>query len=437
MSEARTSEGMSPELLKVADRAKRNPQERLLALARLIDVPALSRAFSRIRRNASVGVDGVTVDEYLQSQEENIRNLHGRMKAGKYRHQPIRRVNIPKENGKTRPIGVSTVEDKVVQGAIREVLEAVYEQEFLECSYGFRPKRRAHEAMQAIDWQITRGGARYILEADIVSFFDSLDRTKLMEMLRERVADESMMRLVGKCLRAGVLDGEEYSEPERGTAQGSALSPMLGNIYLHNVLDVWFERIIKPSLTGRSALVRYADDFVICFESKQDAVRVGKALRERMAEYGLMLHPEKTRLLAFRPPPNGGAKGNTSFDFLGFTVHWHRTRTGRWRVAYKTRRARLQRAIKALAEWCQRQRHLSVKQQHATLTRKLKGHYGYFGVNGNIRSLKQLKHRAEDIWQKWLERRSQRARNWKWFKAILKCFPLPEPRIVVKIWSGP
>jgi retron-type reverse transcriptase len=271
MSDATTSWNKSPELMKVAERAKRQPDQRILALAHLIDEPALERAFRALRRDAAVGVDGVTVEQYGGQLAANLQALRTRMKAGQYRHQPIRRVNIPKENGATRPIGVSTIEDKIVQGALRDVLEAVYEQDFLDCSYGFRPGRSAHGAIRTLNGVVMRGHANYIVEADIVSFFDNIDRKMLMEMLRSRIADERLMRLVGKCLHVGVLDGTRVLEPSEGTAQGSSLSPLLGNVYLYHVLDVWFEREVRPHLQASSALVRYADDFVMCFEH----VRVG------------------------------------------------------------------------------------------------------------------------------------------------------------------
>src|SRR6185436_4809592 len=238
MTDATTSWNKSPGLMKVAERAKRHPDQRILALAHLIDEPALDRAYRSLRRDAAVGVDDVTVEEYGGQLAANLQALRAKMKAEQYRHQPIRRVNIPKENGATRPIGVSTVEDKIVQGALREVLEAIYEQDFLDCSYGFRPGRRAHDALRAIDHAVHRNEVNWILEADITSFFDSLARTELMKMLQTRVADGSLLRLIGKCLHVGVLDGEEYSSPEKGTPQGSVLSPVLGNIYLHHVLDV-------------------------------------------------------------------------------------------------------------------------------------------------------------------------------------------------------
>jgi group II intron reverse transcriptase/maturase len=273
------------------------------------------------------------------------------------------------------------------------------------------------------------------LEADIESFFDSIDRTMLMEMLRERIADESLMRLVGKCLHVGILDGNEYSEPDEGTTQGSVLSPILGNIYLHHVLDVWFEREVKPRTRGKSRLIRYCDDFVICFEQQADPERVMKVLPQRMARYGLSLHPEKTRLIAFCPPTEGGTGGPT-FDFLGFTIHWTKTRQGRWRMGCRTRRARIRRAIKAAIDWCRRHRHWSVRVQHAALTRKLQGHYNYFGVSGNMRCLRMLLLPIQRGWKKWLGRRSQRGHiSWERFSQIMKRFPLPRPRIVVSIWD--
>jgi len=260
MPDALTLETMSPGLLKVVERAKTEPEGRFHSLAHLVDVPALMRAYRRMRKDAAVGVDGVTKEQYGQALGDNLLDLHERLVSKRYRHQPIRRVHIPKDNGKTRPIGISAFEDKVVQDALREVLEAIYEQDFLDCSHGFRPGRRAHDAIRALDRVVHQGKVSWILEADIVSFFDSLDRTKLKELLQVRVADGSLLRLIGKCLHVGVLDGAAYAEPETGTAQGSVLSPMLGNVYLHYVLDLWFEREVKPRLRGEAHLVRYADD---------------------------------------------------------------------------------------------------------------------------------------------------------------------------------
>lgn len=437
MTDALTTQDMSTGLQKVAERAKREPAGRFHSLAHLIDEELLARAYHRLRSDAAVGVDGITKEQYGQDLEANLRDLHERLRTKRYRHQPILRVHIPKEKGKTRPIGISTVEDKVVQSALREVLEAVYEQDFLPCSYGFRPGRSAHDAVRALTRAVDEGEANWILEIDIASFFDSMRRTQLVGMLQERVVDGSLLRLVGKCLHVGVLDGAQFSTPDEGTVQGSTLSPLLGNVYLHYVLDLWFTREVKPRLRGKAVLVRYADDAVLGFERQDDAERVMAALGKRMTRFGLTLHPDKTRLFDFRQPPRskGEGKGPANFDFLGFAWYWRRTRGGRWSVTCKTRRARLSRAIRSADEWCRRHRHLPVKEQHAALKRRVQGHFNYFGVNGNIGSLKRLVARVRRNWHKWLNRRSQRARlTWERFEDLLRDFPLPTPRIVVQIW---
>lgn len=439
MTDAQTSEAMSPGLFKVVERAKQEPEGRFNSLAHLIDVPALKRAYRRQRSEAAVGVDGVTKEAYGRNLEANLEDLHTRLKAKRYRHQPIRRVHIPKAQGKTRPIGISAFEDKLVQDAVREVLEAIYEQDFLDCSHGFRPGRNAHGAVRTLKRIVDRGEGRWILEADIVSFFDSLDRTKLKAMLGIRVADGSLMRLIGKCLHVGVLDGEVMVEPELGTAQGSVLSPLLGNVYLHYVLDLWFETEVKPRLQGKATLIRYCDDFIIGFEREDDARRVMAVLDKRMGRFGLALHPDKTRLLPFRRPPKSqqSGKGPATFDFVGFTFYWTRSRKGHWWMTCKTRRASLRRAKKAIYDWCRRHRHLSIKEQHAALHRRLRGHFNYFGVNGNYNSMMRLVEATKRAWYKWLRRRSQRTRlNWERFTAMLRWWPLPRPRITVRIWDG-
>src|SRR5262249_14763196 len=438
MTQASTWIAMSPELQKVAERAQREPDGQFHSLAHLIEGLALSRAYYRQREDAAVGVDGVTKEDYGQHLVVNLQDLHARLRTQRYRHQPIRRTYIPKGKGKRRPLGISAFEDKVVQDALREVLEAVYEQDFLPCSYGFRPGRSAHDAIRALHRAVRQGQLNWVLEADIQSFFDSVDRTALVEMLRERVADGSLLRLVSKCLHVGVLDGMAYTTPDVGTAQGSILSPLLGNIYLHHVLDRWFHREVQPRLRGRACLIRYADDFVIGFEYREDAERVQAVLHQRMQRYGLTLHPDKTRLLDFRRPPGTQQRGRgpATFDFLGFTLYWRRSRRGPWYVACKTRCARLRRAIEAVYDWCRRQRHQDVGVQHIGLRRRLQGHFHYFGVNGNLKSLARLSYHATRAWHKWLNRRSQRARLlWERFLDVLQTHPLPRPRILGQIWG--
>ena len=440
MTTAQTVETLSPGLLKVAERAKRDPHAQFSSRAHWIDADALARAFRKLRKDAAVGVDGIPKEQYGQDLEAHLQDLHDRLKAGRYRHQPIRRVHIPKAAGTTRPIGVSTIEDKIVQTAVAEVLQAIYEQDFLPCSYGFRPGRSAQDALRALRVPLQNREATWLLEADIGSFFDSVGRPALVEMLRERVTDSALLRRIGKCLHVGILDGAEYSAPEVGTVQGSSLSPRLGNIDLHYVLDCWFERDVRPRLRGQATLVRYADDFVIAFECQEDAQR-GMAVRpQRRAKYGLRLHPDKTRRLPIGRPSAGapGGKGPATFDFLGFTVFGRRAHGGTgWRVGMTTRKGRLQRAIEALGDGCRRHRHEPLKEQQAGLARRLDGHFNYFGVQGNFSALARLSHAAKCLGFKWLNRRSQRAHlTWARFNALKRDFPLPRPSIRVPLWGA-
>jgi hypothetical protein len=336
---------MSTGLLKVRERAKRDPDARFTALAHLLDEEALRRAYGRTRKGAAVGVDGITKEEYGQELEDNLRDLHRRLRSKQYRHQPILRVHIPKAPGKTRPIGISATEDKIVQGALREVLEAIYEQDFLDVSYGFRPERGAHDALRDLNRMVGRERIEVILEAD---------------------------------------------------------------------------------------------DFVMGFESEDDARRVLAVLHKRMAKFGLTLHPEKTRLIPFaRPRRTDRGTGPGTFDFLGFTMYWCRTRRGSWRLGMKTRKARIQKAIKSLGDWCRRHRHRPLKEQHAALARRPNGHFQYFGVNGNSRCVGKVRYYTERIWFKWLRRRSQCGKRLTWgrFRAYLEAHPLPQPRICVSIWA--
>ena len=441
MTGAKTLDDMSPGLLRVMERARRDPHERQFSLAHLIDVEALRRVYGRIRKDAAVGVDGVTKEQYGQDLEEKLTDLHERLRAMKYRHQPIRRVHIPKDKNRKRPIGISCLEDKIVQGALTEILGAIYEQDFLDGSFGFRPKRSAHDALKALYRAVRQGRANVIFESDVNSFFDTVHRRTMLEMLEERIADKSFMRLVGKCLHVGVLDGQVFTRPEDGTAQGSIISPMLGNIYLHNVLDKWFEEQVKPRLWGEATLIRYCDDFIICFERMDDAKRVERVLHKRFEKYHLSLHPEKTRLIDFRRPPldQTGGKGPGSFDFLGFTMYWRRNRKGPgWHLSSKTRSARLSQTVQNIYDLCRRQRHEPVAVQHKALVSRIRGHFGYFGVNENQKCLKSLVYWSKRAWHKWLNRRSQRASlNWKRFLDLYKDYPFPNPKVYVNIWESP
>jgi group II intron reverse transcriptase/maturase len=405
--------------------------------AHRIEVAALRRGYERIRKDAAVGVDGITKEPYGQRREDHLQERHARRRGQRYRHPPVRRVHIPKAAGTTRPIGISTTEDKGVQHALREVLEAIYEQDVRPCSFGFRPGRSAHDAIRARDRAVGGGGVRGILEADLRSFFDSLDRTRRREILGRRITDRSFLRRVGKCLHVGVRDGAHYAEPDVGTAQGSARSPLLGNVYRHHVLDLGFEREVRPQLRGYAERIRYAEDFVIAFARVDDAERVMRWIHGRMERYGLALHPETTRRVPFGRPPatQRGGKGPATFDFLGVTVSWRKGRAGGGRLGFETRRERVRRALRAVAEFCRGPRHEPVTTQHTGLCRRIKGHLNYFGVSGNLRAITRVTRAATWLWHKGRSRRSPRGRPWERYRALLERFPRPTPQIHVRIWG--
>ncbi|MBU0610966.1 MAG: group II intron reverse transcriptase/maturase [Armatimonadetes bacterium] len=406
------------------------------SLAHHIDIDWLREAYRRTRKDGAAGVDGQSAAEYGVNLEENLRSLLDRAKSGTYHAPPVRRVHIPKGEGReTRPIGIPTFEDKVLQRAVAMVLEAVYEQDFLDCSYGFRPGRSAHQALQAL-WDQTmkmRGG--WVVELDIRKFFDRLDHVHLRTILGRRVRDGVLVRLIGKWLNAGVLEEGELHFPDAGTPQGGVISPLLANLYLHEVIDVWFADQVKPCMHGLAFLYRYADDAVMVFSDEGDARRVMAVLPKRFAKYGLTLHPEKTRLIPFRPPANqkerkggGGGARPGSFDLLGFTHFWGKSRRGAWVVKRKTAKGRFGRALRRIVEWCRRVRHLPIPEQHQQLARKLRGHNGYYGITGNSQALVRFRYEVGRVWRRWLGTRSWHAhRSWEWFKGVLERHPLPAP----------
>ena len=327
---------------RIAELARQSPQAAFTTLAHHIDIDWLYEAYLRTRKDGAVGVDGQTAADYAADLEGNLRSLLDRAKSGRYQAPPVRRVHIPKGTGsETRPIGIPTFEDKVLQRAVAMVLEAVYEQDFLDCSYGFRPGRSAHQALDALWHRLMEVRGGWVLEIDIRKFFDALDHRHLHAILRRRVRDGVLLRLIGKWLKAGVLEDGCVTHPESGSPQGGVISPILANAYLHEVLDTWFEQTVKPRLKGRASLIRYADDAVLVFEVEGDARRVLDVLPKRFGKYGLTLHPEKTRLVPFQGRPPGSPPGPRderpgTFDFLGFTHYWGRTLKGNWAVKRKT-----------------------------------------------------------------------------------------------------
>jgi len=421
---------------RIATLARQSPQAALTTLAHHIDIDWMFEAYRRTRKDGAVGVDGQTAKDYAVDLEGNLRSLLDRAKSGRYQAPPVRRVYIPKGTGpETRPIGIPTFEDKILQRAVAMVLEAVYEQDFMDCSYGFRPGRSAHQALDALWHRLMEVRGGWVLEIDIRKFFDALDHRHLHAILRRRVRDGVLLRLIGKWLKAGVLEDGCVTHPESGSPQGGVISPILANAYLHEVLDTWFEQAVTPRLKGRASLIRYADDAVLVFEVEGDARRVLEVLPKRFGKYGLTLHPEKTRLVPFqgfrpgaRPGPRDERPG--TFDFLGFTHYWGRTLKGNWAVKRKTAADRLSRSLKSVGQWCHEHRHLPVKEQWETLTGKLRGHFAYYGITGNIESLNRFRYQATRAWHKWLCRRSEKARiPWERFGELEQRYPLPPVRL--------
>jgi RNA-directed DNA polymerase len=427
-------------LSRITELAKEDPGRKFLSIAHLLTPEAMHEAFLMLRRDASAGVDQVTYRDYEKHAEQKIQELHERLKNKTYRAQPLRRIYIPKEDGRQRPISIPALEDKIVQKAVVELLNAIYEQDFLECSYGFRPGRGAQDALDEVGRAICREPTSCVLELDITSYFDTIVREQLMEMIERRIGDTSILRLIRKWINIGVIDEGRLLVSETGTGQGQIISPVLANVYLHFVLDEWIEREVRPRLRGKVFLVRYADDALMCFQYREDAEKVLQVLPKRFARYGLTLHPEKTRLLAFgrealARASRAGTKADT-FDFLGFTHICACSRKGKFTVHVKTMRKRLRRSFNSVAEWCQAHRHDPVDKQQATLNAKLRGHYRYYGRPTNYRSLWQFYCGVRRVWKKWLDRRSRgKPLTWEGYQQLLHRYPLLRPRIT-RAWAG-
>lgn len=410
--------------------AQAAPDRALTSLHHHIDEAFVCEAFRRTRKDAAVGVDGQTGAQFGERLHDNVRELVDLMRSGRYKAPPVRRVLIPKPGGGRRPIGIPTFADKVLQRAVAMVLEAVYEQDFLDCSYGFRPGRSAHQAVQRVRDGLMNMEGGWVVEVDIESFFDTLDHAALRDFLDLRVRDGVIRRMIGKWLNAGVLTDAGLTRPKGGSPQGAVISPILANVYLHHVLDVWFEREVKPRLRGRAFLVRYADDFVIVCKQQADAERVMKVLPKRFARFGLRLSETKSRLVRFTRPRRDVAEQPQTFTLLGFTHYWGRSEAGKWIVKRRTSAASFRRSLRKAADWIKRNRHLPLDLQHAHLSRVLRGHYGYFGITGNVRALARFRFAVGRLWRKWLSRRSQRAYiPWARFNRILLRYPLPLARV--------
>jgi group II intron reverse transcriptase/maturase len=424
----------------VNEAARRDKRTRFTALLHHVNVEALERSFRRLKRGASAGVDGETVASYERDLSRNLEQLCERIHTGGYRPQPVRRAYIPKSDGGQRPIGVPTLEDKVVQGAVAEVLSAIYEVDFLGFSYGFRPGRSPHQALVALSGALMTQRVNWVLDADIRSFFDSVDHEWMMRMVSHRIADRRVLRLISRWLKAGVMESYEWEETVKGTPQGAGISPLLSNIFLHYVLDLWVHHWRRRQAWGYVIIVRFADDWVTGFQYEGDARRFLAELRERLKKFHLMLHESKTRLIEFGRWPTKlraqrGERRPRTFSFLGFTHYCAICWDGRFMVKRKTNCKRRAQKLKRLRIEARKRMHSPVTEQYQWLCRVLRGHYNYYGLPGNFQSLSNYFYRVCRIWYRSLKRRSRVGMNWKRFEGLLKSFPLPQPRITHTVES--
>ena len=435
MGDTLRSETVSTKLHRIAEQAKAYPTMIFTTLMHNVDVDFLREAYHRTRKDAAPGIDGVTAEHYAENLEENLLKLYKHMRSGRYVAPPVHRAWLEKEDGRKRPIGIPCFEDKLVQRAVSMLLGAIYEQDFYDFSYGFRMGRNPHQAIGKLRELCGQLNTGWIVDADVSGFFDNLDHGLLREIIKQRVNDGKVINFIGKWLNAGVLEGEALSYPEKGSPQGGVISPMISNIFLHHVLDEWYAQEVKPRLKGRSFLIRYADDFIIGCEREDDAKKVMEVLPKRFNRFNLTIHPEKTTLVDFRKP--GGKdpeSGNGTFDFLGFTHYWGTSRRGYWIIKRKTVNKRLNRAMVRIWLWCRNNRHSPLGIQHRKLSQKLHGHYQYYGIRGNYKSLRVVLRKAERAWQYWLSRRSQKSQiPWEKFQKLLARYPLPKPRIAHSI----
>ena len=402
----------------------------------------MREAWSRTRKDGALGVDEETAEEFSRNLDERLEDLLNRALSGRYQAPPVRRGYVPKGKGGKRPIGIPTLEDKVLQRAVVMLLEAIYEEDFHDFSYGFRTGRSQHQALEALWKGIQSLGNCWVLDADIRKYFDRIDHGQLRKILDRRVRDGVIRRLIDKWLKAGVWEEGKRYVPESGTPQGGVISPLLSNIYLHEVLDDWFMTSVQPRMKGRTRIYRFADDFLLVFASREDAQRVLEVLPKRLGRFGLEMNLEKTRLIHFHKPreegPRGGKKVSSEvFQFLGFTHYWGKSRRGRWVVRRRTAGDRLSRSLRGIADWCRRHRHDPVRDQHRKLSQKMVGHYNYYGITGNWDRLSQYLYEVSRIWRKWLNRRTRPGTMpWKRFCQLLEHYPLPAVKIYHSIYTA-
>ena len=434
---------MTTKLMSLTQRAKTSPKCKFISLAHILAEDFLKGCFWELKRDKASGVDGVSVKEYEVDLDNNLKDLVARMKQKKYRPQPVRRVYIPKGNGDRRGLGIPTVEDKVVQMGVKKILEAIYEVDFVDVSFGFRPERNCHDALNVLDKTIMTKPINYVVDMDIKEFFDTIDHKWLMEALKQRINDTSLLRLIARILKAGIMEEDKFIEQDKGTPQGGVLSPILANIYLHYILDLWFEKVVKTRLRGYAKLIRYADDFIVCFQNGAEAKAFEGMLKERLAKYGLSIAEDKSRIIEFgryawQRAQRKGSKVAT-FNFLGFIHFCDKTRKGKFKLGRKTSNKKFRQKMKAMNLWLKNVRNLvSLEEWWQALRLKLLGHYRYYGISGNMQGIKAFYIQTSRLAYKWINRRSQKkSYTYKRFCRFKKYNPLPEPKIYHLIYALP
>ena len=422
---------VSLKLCQLREQAQAHPDRVFTTLHHLIDVDFLREAYRRTNKKAAAGVDEVTAAEYAAHLEENLNDLYRRYREGSYVAPCVKRVWIEKEDKSQRPIGIPAFEDKILQSAIAMLLGAIYEVDFYDFSYGFRPSRSAHDALKSVRDACYEEKVSVVIDADVSKFFDNMPHDRIRDILRMRINDGKIIGLIGKWLNAGVVEKDSIHYPACGSPQGGSISPMIANIFLHHVLDEWYVQQAKPRLQGRSFLIRFADDFVLGCEVAADADRLMAVLPKRFEKYGLTIHPDKSKMIRFKWPGKFSANsGNGTFDFLGFTHYWGRSRNGNWVIKRQTMKKRQARAMRNLHVYCRNNKHDSVKEQHQQLSAKLHGLYNYYGISGNYRQLWMLYQHVRSCWRYWLGRRTRDGYiSWKRFSQFLEVWKLPRPRI--------
>ncbi|MBU3966555.1 MAG: group II intron reverse transcriptase/maturase [Euryarchaeota archaeon] len=425
----------------IALKAKEDPECKFTSLAHLLTEDFLKECFRELKKGKSPGIDGVTVGEYAKKLDENITDLVARLKTKQYKPQPVLRVYIPKSNGDKRPLGIPAVEDKIVQMAIKMILEAIFEQDFMNTSYGFRPNRSCHDALIELDHIIMNAPVNFVVDMDISKFFDTVDHKCLMEFLKQRIVDPNLLQLISRFLKSGIMEEGVYFETDQGTPQGGVLSPVLANVYLHYVLDLWFKTEVIPQLNGYSQLIRYADDFIVCFEKEEEARVFGVALRHRMEKFGLTISEEKSKIIEFGRceclrAKKYGRKCET-FDFLGFTHFCDKTRRGKFKLGRKTSRKKFSQKMKDMNIWLKSIRNrVELNEWWKLLRPKLLGHYRYYGMSGNIRLLQNFYDHTVRLAFKWINRRSQKkSYRWDQFHHFIQLNPLPKPKIYTSLYN--